>query len=163
MGSEDMELLKFEDYAEIGNYMYETALDGEAISAVLYYDDMIDIMKWLLEYDDIDVGNITIIEEYPHEYYVTLDECLYLNIKPVIGYDGNAIKENVDIMLFDGDVPNSIALCNSDCVQKEISYNEDDFCGDCCADCSSCCHKEATEVLEAALDFLDYLFSHSKD
>ena len=115
-----MELLRFEDYAELGNYMYETALDGEAISAVLYYDDMVDIMRWLLEYEDIDVGNIQIIEEYTHEYYVTLDEFLYLNIKPVIDDNGNTIKENVDVMLFDGDVPNTIALHNPDCEQKEI-------------------------------------------
>lgn len=163
MGSENgMELLRFEDYAELGNYMYETALDGEAISAVLYYDDMVDIMRWLLEYEDIDVGNIQIIEEYTHEYYVTLDEFLYLNIKPAIDDNGNTIKENVDLMLFDGDVPNTIALCNPDCEKKEISYKEDDnICGDCCGDCSSCQHKEASMVLELALDFFDYLFNHT--
>lgn len=160
-----MELLKFDDCAEIGNYMYKVALNGKSVSAVLYYDDMVDIVRWLLEYDDIDIGNIQIIEEYTREYYVTLDECLYLNIKPAIDDSENIVKENVDIMLFDGDVPNSIALYNSNCEQKEIAYKEDndDLCGECCEDCSCCRHKDVSEALETALDYFDYLFGHIED
>ena len=78
-----MEQIIFKDYAELGNSMYEIASgDGESITAVLPCDDAVFIMRWLLEYEDIDVGNIQISEDYDDEYYVTIDEFLFLNIKP---------------------------------------------------------------------------------
>lgn len=159
-----MEQIIFKDYAELGNSMYEIASgDGESITAVLPCDDAVFIMRWLLEYEDIDVGNIQISEDYDDEYYVTIDEFLFLNIKPVKDKQGNIIVENTDIMLFDGLVPNSIALHNKNCRQYEICYEkENDLCRECCSDCSNCNRQEVAEALQMALDYLNYLIDHNE-
>lgn len=150
----------FDDFAELGNYIYETVLEGNSISAVLLYDETIEMMKWLFEYDDIKTGNILIERNYGREYYVTLKTDFTLDIEPVFDMDGNIQTKNVNEMLFCGDVANSIALHNSDCEQYEIRIEKDDDCGDCCFDCSNCPHKNTSEALTAALDFVDYLFNH---
>ena len=95
---------------------------------------------------------------------ITLDEFLFLNIKPVKDENGKIVIENTDKMLFDGDIPSSIALHNTNCEQYEICYQEnDDICGECCEDCTNCNHKETIEVLKMAFDYLEYLINHGED
>ena len=155
-----MNYIYFEDFAGVGNYIYKTALEKNSISAVLLYDETIEMMKWLFEYEDIKTGNILIERNYGREYYVTLNTDLTLDIEPVFDINGNIQTKNVEKMLFCGDVSSSIALNNLDSKQYEIKIEENNDCGDCCFDCSNCPHKNTSEALAAALDFVDYLFNH---
>lgn len=159
-----MKELHFEDYSDLYNYMYEVSSDGESITTIVSDEDIVSVMRWFLQYEDIDVGSIQIDEDYNNEYYVTLDEFLFLNIKPVKDKNGNVIIENTDKMLFPGHVSSSIALHNTNCEQYEICYKEkNDFCKDCCEDCANCCHKGTMEALEMAFDYIDYLINHCVD
>lgn len=159
-----MKKLHFEDYADLYDYMYEIAADGESITIIVPNDEVVEIFRRLLQYEDIDIGNVQIDENYNNEYYFTLDEFLFLNIKPVKDKNGKIVIENTDKMLFDGDIPSSIALHNTNCEQYEICYQEnDDICAECCEDCTNCSNKETMEFLRMALDYLEYLINHSKD
>ena len=159
-----MKELHFEDYADLYDYMHEIASDGESITIISFNYDVVDILRWFLQYEDVDIGNVKIDENYDDEYYITLDEFLFLNIKPVKDENGKIVIENTDKMLFDGDIPSSIALHNTNCEQYEICYQEnDDICGECCEDCTNCNHKETVEVLKMAFDYLEYLINHGED
>ena len=164
MGDKRMKKLHFEDYVDLYDYMYEIAADGESITIIVPNDELVEIFRRFLQYEDIDIGNVQIDENYDNEYYFTLDEFLFLNIKPVKDKNGKIVIENTDKMLFDGDIPSSIALHNTNCEQYEICYQEnDDICGECCEDCTNCSNKETMEVLRMAFDYLEYLINHSKD
>ena len=159
-----MKELHFEDYADLYDYMHEIASDGESITIISFNYDVVDILRWFLQYEDVDIGNVKIDENYDDEYYITLDEFLFLNIKPVKDENGKIVIENTDKMLFDGDIPSSIALHNTNCEQYEICYQEnDDICGECCEDCTNCSNKETMEVLKMAFDYLEYLINHGED
>lgn len=150
----------FEDYIDLGCYMYDIATNEESISSVLFFDDAVELMQDLLEYGDVYVGNILIDSNYAREYYVTLTDELVLNIVPVFDSNNDIVEEQVDYMLFDEDASSKIAVHNK-CEQYEIVYGdyEDNVCGDCCEDCSNCQRRMTTEALDMALDILDYVLN----
>ena len=143
-----MEMIEFLDYAELGEYIHNLTSQYNTISAVLFKKDIIGLLKWLMEYDDIELGHIDIkneyIDDYSKEYYLTLDDDYSITIEPVYEENTDAIIPCYsDVVLFDGGVSSKIAIENEDCIQIEIAiadYNNEgeDTCGDCCYDCGSC-------------------------
>ena len=171
-----MERRKFDDFAELGNHMYELASEeSQVVTAVLLCEDAIKLIKWLMLYDDVTVGSISIENEdyhgYDKEFYITLDTDLVLDVAPAYqlqtdktakGY--SAIES--DVVLYGGDVSSKLALQNTYGNKYEIvieNYDDEDECGDCCGDCSNCPHRETSETISGALGLIDYIFNHLGD
>lgn len=165
-----MDIIKFDDFAELGEYIINLVDDNNCVSVVLFKNDIVNLLRWLMEYDDIDVGHIDIkdefVDDYDKEYYLTIDDDFSISIEPVYDEDTNEIIPCYsDIVLFDGDVSSKIALENEDCEQIEISIaedNEDDTCGDCCYDCCNC-PRIASQAIASALSMFDYILNHLED
>ena len=166
-----MKIINFTDYAELGEYLYNLASENKIVSVVLFKKDTNGLLRWLMEYDEIDLGHIEIkdefVDSYSKEYYLTINDDLSVSVEPVYDEDTDTIIPCYsDIVLFDGDASSKIAIKNEDCVQIEISIadNEDeDSCGDCCYDCGSCPKAMASQAISGALNLIDYIFNHYND
>lgn len=170
-----MERRNFDDFAELGNYMYELANEeSQVVTAVLLCDDAIKLIKWLILYDDVTVGSISIENEdyhgYDKEFYITLDTDLVLDVVPAYQLQTDKTAEGYlplesDVVLYGGDVSSKLALQNTYGNKHEIvieNYDEDE-CGDCCGDCSNCPHSETSETVAGALGLLNYILNHLGD
>ena len=106
-----MEIIFFNDYTEIGKYMYEKANAGYNVTATLFLDDTIGLMKDLISYKDVRISGINVAQMecngYSKEYYVTLSKDLTLDIEPAWNVKGYLSAEP-DIMLIDGNASSSI-------------------------------------------------------
>lgn len=157
-----MKTLYFDDYAELGEYMYELADAGFSSAAVLFCEDAKDLADWLSLYDDVEIEKVDYERYDSWEYYVILGTDMQMSLMPAYCEHGNVMPKGVDVMLFDGEASTAIARAN-DCKQYEIVMLDEDegFCGDCCCDCSACPHKEAVvDAIDSALGLLDYLIKN---
>lgn len=153
-----MEKMYFNDYDELSDFMYDVASsDSTTICAVLNYEKTVELLRSLFVFDDITIMTIDLshsdINEYKHDYYVTLTQEMYLFVEPA--FINNEVCDcTADVFLFDGDASSRVAL-NNNGMQFEISVGEDqDSC-----DCEQCCKREiAADALAVALDVLKYLF-----
>lgn len=149
MNNEVMGIAEFQDVYELGSHMYHCSERHRMITcAVLFYDEVIKLAKMLMSDDGVKIASISIKpqDDYKREYYVTLDYDCSLYIEPV-WREGECLKNDVDIMYFDGGANSSVSFAN-DCEKYEIciideeddeeEYIEEDDCGECCADCSLC-------------------------
>lgn len=146
MNEDVMKILKFDDVYDLGSYMYSLSYEfGDITCAVLFYEDAIELTKYLLQDDGVKISSVNILPEqdYVKEYYITLDYDCSLSVEPVYR-DGEYIENEVDKMYFDGGASSAIAMIN-DCKKYELSFDlaEDDEedvggCSECCLDCSSC-------------------------
>lgn len=129
-----MEILFFNDYKDIGEYMYNKAILGHNITATLFFDDAVGLMKYLLQYDSVDIGGIDIASiecnGYSKEYYITLSEDLTLDVEKAWHIDKYLMTEP-DIMLIDGNASSTIIkdIPKDNCKEIYIgnSHNEDDL------------------------------------
>lgn len=160
-----MEIVKFKDLAELGDYIYNLATDeSETVTTVMFREDTLKLFEILLQYEDIDISDIEIWNEtdYYEEYYLYLTDDLQLKIEPVHKYGEIHVAES-DVVLFAGDVSSKIILGNPDSIHLEIEISNDtdddsdDDCGNCCEDCSNCRKKEQSQTIESALNFWDYI------
>lgn len=165
-----METIYFTDYAELGEYLYSLAAEYKTASVVLFKKDIIGLLRWLMEYDEIELGHIEIkdefVDSYSKEYYLTIDDDLSIAIEPVYDEDTDTILPCYsDIILFDGNVSSKIAIENENCIQVEISISDEDedLCGDCCCDCGNCPKAMTSQAISNALSFIDYIFNHYND
>ena len=178
----------FDSIIDLGCHMYDVAEGGKTITAVVFEEGAEELWQWLIDYDETKTGVIFIHGDYKKEYYVTLTDEFVLSIVPVFMDEGKMLSVETDIMLFDGDVSNKIALGNN-CEQQEIVYADDDDdifdllfddevydfdeddeiydffeeddedCGECCEDCSNCERRLAVEAIGAALDYFSYILN----
>lgn len=165
-----MDRLFFDDIAELGNFMYESADEQSVVvSSVLLYDKAVELIRWLMAYDDITIGSINIENEdyngYDKEFYVTLDSDLVLDVAPAYKYktaktSAGYTDIDADLILYDGDVNSRIAI-QSECLNKfEIVFEEE--CEDSSYDCGTCPHRELSEKvigISEMLKLLDYIFN----
>ena len=170
-----MERRKFNDYAELSNHMYRLASEeSQVVTAVLLCDEAVNLIKWLMLYDDVTVGSINIEKEdyhgYDKEFYITLDTDLILDVVPAYQpptdktVEGYTTPES-DIMLYGGDTSSKLATQNTYGNKYEIiieDYNDDE-CGDCCEDCSNCPHRDAEGAIAETLNLLDSILNHLGD
>ena len=156
-----MERLEFNDIADLGNLLYELATEEESVvTAVLFYDEAQELLRWLMQYEDIDIGHIDFNHEdygYDGEYYITLDTDLFLDIKPV-KKNSNYTCIDTDALFLDGDANSKIAVINDDCLKFELifSFDEDDDRFECDEDCDNC-------ELNDFMRFLKYISSIIED
>lgn len=164
-GDDYMDRLFFDDIAELGNFMYESADEKSlTVSSVMFYDKAVELIRWLMTYDDITVGSINIENEdyngYNKEFYVTLDSDLILDVTPAYKFKTEKTSAgytdiDADLILYDGDANSRIAIQN-ECLNKfEIVFEEE--CEDSNYDCSVCSHCDF-EIIEM-LKLLDYILN----
>ena len=158
----------FMDYAELGEYLYNLASKNKIVSTVLFRKDIIGLLRWFMEYEEIDLGYIDIenefVDSYSKEYYLTIDGDFRVTVEPI--FDKILVKVipcYSDIILLDRNVNSKIEPKNENCVQIEISIANDDeenFCGDCCYDCNSCPKAATSQVISSSLSFTEYILNH---
>ena len=148
----------FDSIIDLGCHMYDVAEGGKTITAVVFEEVAEELWRWLSDYDETKTGVIFIHGDYKKEYYVTFTNEFVLSIVPVFMDEGKMLSAETDIMLFDGDVSNKIALGNN-CEQYEIVYEDDEDCGECCGDCSNCERGLAVEAIGAALNYFSYILN----
>lgn len=161
-----MEIVKFRNVSELGAFIYNLATEeSETVATVMFREDTLELFETLLEYEDIDIGDIEIWNDtdYYEEYYLYLTDNLQLKIEPVHKY-GDIHAAESDVVLFAGDVNSKIIFENPDSIHLKIETSDDDTdndsdddCGNCCEDCSNCRKKEQSQSIESALDFWDYV------
>ncbi len=164
-GDDYMDRIFFYDIAELGNFMYESAEDESlTVSSVMLYDKAVELIRWLMTYDDITVGSINIENEdyngYKKEFYITLDSDLILDVAPAYKFKTEKSSAgytdiDADLILYDGDVNSRIAI-QSECLNKfEIIFDEE--CEDSDYDYSTYSHYNF-EIIEI-LKLLDYILN----
>lgn len=161
-----MEIVKFKDLAELGDYIYNLATDeSETVTTVMFREDTLKLFEILLQYEDIDISDIEIWNEtdYYEEYYISLTDDLQLDIEPVHKY-GEIHSAESDVVLFSGDVSSKIIAENPDSINLELEICDDDTeddtdngCGNCCEDCSDCHKSEISSSIASVLEFWDYV------
>jgi hypothetical protein len=163
-----MDKLTFTDIADLGNYMYELASgEGQNVCAALSYEYSAQLLKWLLQYDDVTANFIELHDEewnnYDKEFYIVLGTDLEIHIEPA--YRDNKVIGNdyIDVFLCGKENISEIAPENQCDYVFEIEFDDDDECGDCCEDCSNCPHRAVSESLSMALDFLEHILNHQND
>ena len=143
-----MERLEFEDIASLGNLVYEIAtVEKSVVTTVLFYDRAQELLKWLLQYEGVEIGHIDFRHEdygYSKEYYITLDSDLILDIEPAHD-ETYYLPIDTDVLLLDGDVSSKLSIINEDCLQFELvidGNNERD------SDCDNCEVARLSELIE---------------
>lgn len=162
-----MERRKFDNYSELGNRMYELACEeSQVVTAVLFCEEAVELVKWLMLYDDITVRNIDIESEdyhgYDKEFYITLDGDLVLNVTPAYSDSAECLSLESDIIFYGGDVSSHLAIQSIYGKKYEIVIKDSAYegCSYCCEDCSTCPHRGTSENIANTLDLLDYIFNH---
>lgn len=166
-----MDKLKFADYTEFGNYIYQLAKeDGYSVTAILFSDEIVELLKWILLYDDINVGKINIeqddCDEYRRDYYITVNNDLTIDVLPAYTYDTEKTYNeiNSDIVFYNKNIDSNIATTNNYSTNYEfIIDNKSNKCGDCCEDCNICPHKDVSQTLTETLEIFDYILNHFGD
>lgn len=171
-----MERRIYNDFAELGNHMYELASEeSQVVTAVLLFDDAVKLIKWLMFYDDVTVGSIIIENEdyhgYDNEFYITLDTDLVLDVMPVYQLQTDKTTEGYidiesDVMFYGGDVSSKLVFQNTYGNKYEIvikNYDDKDECEGCCEDCSNCPHIETSEGIAGTLHLFNYILNHFGD
>lgn len=164
-GDDYMDRIFFYDIAELGNFMHESAEDESlTVSSVMLYDKAVELIRWLMTYDDITVGSINIENEdyngYKKEFYITLDSDLILDVTPAYKFKTEKSSAgytdiDADLILYDGDANSRIAI-QSECLNKfEIVFDEE--CEDSDYDDSTYSHYNF-EIIEI-LKLLDYILN----
>lgn len=164
-----MEILYFNDYAEIGEYMYEKANIGFNITATLFLEDTIGLMRDLMSYENIEIGGIDVAQMeyngYSKEYYVTLSEDLVLDIEPAWNTRRNCyLYAEPDIMLIDGEANSAIIkdVPKDKCTEIYIGAQTKDNSDECTFG-ETCNVKDnmAKTVREDKNDLFDVIFENA--
>ena len=128
----NMKRLELNDIADLGNLLYELASEEKSdVTAVLFYKDTQKLLRWFMQYEDINIGQINFKHKdfgYEDEYYITLHTNLDLDIKPA-KKNSNYIYINTDALFLDGNANSRIVVINSDCLHFELVFEEDECLG----------------------------------
>jgi hypothetical protein len=142
-----MEILKYKDIEDLYWFMCDLVEhDNKNVTAVLFYDDALELMRNFIEDYDVEIGNIEIgnhdYNGYDKEYYVSIGSDYTLDVCPAMPHFkqdfGYVPVQGVDVILYHGDVKQSIVTVN-DCdesFQIEFGEDSDDNCSLC--SCGSC-------------------------
>lgn len=170
-----MERLRFNNYAEFGDYIYKLASEESQVStAVLLCEDAAQLIRCLLLYDDVTIGSINIENEdyhgYDKEFYITLDADLILDVVPAYRVQANNDAERYlplesDVVFYGGDVSSKTVLQSTygnkyEIIIEDYDDGTEDKCGGCCRDCSDCPRRETSSAIADTLDLIDYIFNY---
>lgn len=159
-----MEKIKIYEIDELAERMVIDAGHGNCVCSVLFYDQALELMLELNNYDDVMSYLIDISDQrfdgYSKEYYVTLDDQLILYIEPAFGTDesrhGFYKRFESDILYIDGSAKNAVidAQMNSRAKTYEIEFCEDSDSNDSTNDVQP---KHYLGIVDDILDLIDYL------
>ncbi len=145
-----MELLKFNGYKHLQDFIYDVANHNYVACVVLSYEKTCELLKELLVADGVSVGSIYLESEdysgYDREYYVTLDTDLIIDIFPAWYQDDNGngkyLFNEADVYFIDGDAHSSILSEYKERPCYEIDVEDNDECEKHCDYCNAEPHKE---------------------
>ncbi len=135
-----MERIVIEDIFDVAMMMYDRATDGEQVTFVGLYEDIIRLTKDLMVFDEVVIDYIDIepeiISGYKREYCVTLNPNMDLQVERAYDFNNEAYYyHETDVLLIADD-------CNSKIIERvdyntsyEIGYELDDECD---GDCENC-------------------------
>jgi len=137
------------DIYELADIIYDQAADGNWVYATLFYDDATELMRALLDYEDVSVQCIDIaddtIDGYNKEYHVALDPNLSLAVEHA-WQDKNEWNEagylyfEADVLYIDGSANYAVVKrqgnpeCDvyeleiEDSIEFDDESDESDFC-----------------------------------
>ena len=138
-----MKELVFDDASLVAEFAYKKAYELEDIGCVQvvgFYDEISEVLKEVLKYDETTVGNIELnsadYSGYCKEYYLTIDEDMVVSVEP--GY----YEEKEIYLQYEAETLIICDDCNSIIVKKNLhdnpktySYSYDDDCECECCDC----------------------------
>lgn len=130
-----MEKIKIYEVDELAQRMIFDAERGKRSCSVLFYDQALELMLELYNYDDVISYSIDISDHrfdgYEKEYYVMLDDQMILYVEPAYGSDdyghGFYKRFESDVLYIDGSAKNAIidAQMNSRANTYEIEFLTD--------------------------------------
>lgn len=111
---EPMERIRFDSLSELAEYMVETVDFGDCVTAVLFEEDAMKLIKEFALYDDVDLWDLEISKEevngYYKEYYISLfvlENRMTLWASPAWNGD-QCLFDDSDLILIDGKASYSI-------------------------------------------------------
>lgn len=136
-----MKDLVFTDVSEVAEFAYKKAYDLEDIGCVQvvgFYEEISDVLKEILQYDEVSVGNIELNSDdwngYLKEYYLTIDEDMVVCVEP--GY----YAEKEIYLQYEAETLIICDDCNSVIIKNNMHEGAESYCyrydDDC--DCSYC-------------------------
>lgn len=123
-----MDRMIFNTYNELAEYMFTKASDGYNITSTLFVGDAMELLRTLIQYEEIDIGEINISQPeyngYNKEYYISLSNDMILNVQAA-QVDNGYIFAEPDIMLIHGEASSSIikTMNLDDCIEIYIRDN----------------------------------------
>lgn len=138
-----MKRILIDDMFEVAELMYDVALDshGRYATFVGLYEDVIELVKNLMTYEEVFIERIDLepefLDGYDKEYYVELDSEMGLWVEKAYGFEHEIYMYNETDVLFIADDCNSKILDRIDYNDAyEVGYDIDECDGNC--ECCSC-------------------------
>ena len=124
MGSDNMRIDYFKNCEELSDYMVDKAQDGIYTVAVLFYPEAMELVKYLMRYDDIETMALDIkpveYNGYNKEYYVSLADDMVVSVEPAYN-EGRYLDACADLTLIDSNASSSIIINIPKNKYREIS------------------------------------------
>ena len=117
-----MERIEIDEIFDVAEFMYNLAAkDGQHVTFVGKYEDVIEVVKDLavfdVVFDRIDIEPVE-LQGYDKEYYVDLEPDTHLWVEKAYSYENNVYLINeTDVLLLADD-------CNSKAILERVDYDE---------------------------------------
>ena len=115
---------------ELAEYMFKSAVNGKYVVAALFYEEAIELVKSLLQYDEVVASALELTpsdyDGYADEYYISMDDDLELCVEPAMLTD-RYLYTGADLLIAGCDV-NAEILHNNDFKDYRIACIGDDCC-----------------------------------
>ena len=122
-----MKSITFNDIKSLADYMIVQSKHKLYIVATVFYDDAIELIKYILKDDDIKISILDIspfnLNGYNREYYVSISEDYEFAVEPAFS-EGRYLDTMADVMLIDGDARYNIVKKNKDSECVELIIEE---------------------------------------
>lgn len=124
-------IFKSPDYKSICEVMLLGAKHDLVVSALLPYDAICEMLRYIFGYTSLNIGLIDMqnenIEGYDKEFYLTIFPDMDFDICPAYNYGlGDYLYNEQDLLFVDGDVPSSVLKKyeDIDCFEIQIRPGE---------------------------------------
>ncbi len=122
-----MKSITFNDIKSLADYMIVQSKHKLYIVATVFYDDAIELIKYILKDDDIKISILDIspfnLNGYNREYYVSISEDYEFAVEPAFS-EGRYLDTMADVILIDGDARYNIVKKNKDSECVELIIEE---------------------------------------
>lgn len=156
-----MDRMLFANIPEFCDNMYQLSQSGNSVTAVCLFDNTVEITKWLMGYDDINVVTIDMDNKtfggYYKEYYISLvpsAEGIDMFVEPAYSTDRDAyIYHEINVCFFDGNVSSKVVgYCTYD-TSYEMTFEDQDDYDDFYIDRPIKLNSDEESIVERLVDF----------